>query len=193
MLLRVLIAVVIIGALVAGGIFIKNYYNETSAANDIEGQIQTSRNLATVVSEQTKGVEADLNSLAQQYSNAQQAVTAAQDQIPAPMNSNGIVKNVLLLARTSKVSAIPLKTQDWTKVQINTNTYSVFRMTIEVNGPESQIVDFVKQLQANLYQTLVIENLTFVKTITTPEATVTPAPTPIASVTADLSFAIYAR
>jgi hypothetical protein len=197
MLLRVLIAIMIIGALVAGGIFIKDYYDETRAADSAQAQIDNTRNLAVTVSSQTKGVEADLANLAQQYSDAQQAVQAAQNLIPDAMDSNSIVKSVLVLARQTSVTVIPLKNQDWTKTKVNTDDYSVFKMTIEINGSESQIVDFVKKLQSNLYPTLVIEDLSFDKTFSTPEPTVTktptPTPTPVETVTANLSFAIYAK
>jgi hypothetical protein len=197
MLIRFLIIIGVIAALVASGIFIKDYYDESSTADSISAQIQNTQKNIAVVSAQTHNLEAELGEITKRYESAQAAIEAEKNLMPDIINSNTIIQSILLLGDERHVSVIPLRTRDWTTIKIDKHDYHVFRMDLELNGEESNIIEFIDKLQYSLYQTLVIENVNVIKTRETPEPSGTPTPTatpvPVETVKANLSLAIYAK
>jgi|GEM_PF-3507970 len=197
MLIRFLIIIAVIGALVASGLFIKDYYSESSAADAISTQIQNTQKNVAIIYSQTRSVEAEVLDLTKRYSDVQAAIEAEKNLMPDKMNSNDIVESILLLGKEKHVNVIPLSTDDWTPVKIDKHDYHVFRMKVELNGDEKDIIEFLERLQYSIYQTLVVEDIRLVKTIETPVPTGTPVPTftpvPFETVKANLSLAIYAK
>ncbi|MCR4393508.1 MAG: hypothetical protein NUV31_03950 [Dehalococcoidales bacterium] len=197
MLIRFLIIIGVIAALVASGIFIKDYYDESANADSISSQIQNTQKNIAIVSAQTRNLEAELSDFTKRYANAQAAIEAEKNMMPDKMNSNSIVRSVLLLGQEKRVSVIPLSTRDWTTVKIDKHDYHVFRMDLELNGEESDIIEFIDKLQYSLYQTLVVEDVYVIKNRETPEPSGTPTPTAtpvsVETVRANLSLAIYAK
>lgn len=197
MLLRFLIIIGVIAALVVSGIFIKDYYDESSTADSISNQIQNTQKNIALVSAQTRNLEVELGSFQKRHADAQAAIEAEKNQIPDKINSNSIVRSILLLGQEKQVTVIPLSTKEWTPVKIDRHDYQVFRMSIELNGSEQNIIEFLERLQYSLYQTLVIEDVHLVKIRETPEPTGTPTPTvtpePVERVTVNLNLAIYAK
>jgi hypothetical protein len=197
MLIKVLIALVIIGALALGGFFYKDYLDQNAKAADLETQLKNTNNSAVVVSRQAQSIETEIADIVKRSSDAQKAINAEKNTLTDRINSNTIVRSILVLGQTMGVKVIPLNTQDWAAVKVGSHDYSVFRMSIQASGDPKNIVEFLRSLQGSVYQTLVIENVNLDKSYVTPEPdpTITPAPevTPIPSVTSDIKFAIYAR
>jgi hypothetical protein len=197
MLVRILVVVVIIGGLAAAGFFYKDYLNQSAKADDLEAQLKNTNNSTLVLVKQAQDIEAEVAGIVKRSNETQTAITQEKGGLPDRINSNTIVRSILVLGQTMGVNVIPLNTQDWAKTKIGTHDYSVFRMSIQAGGSPENLVEFIRSLQGSLYQTLVIEGVNISKTYTTPEPdpTITPAPevTPIAGTNADVKLAIYAR
>jgi hypothetical protein len=203
--IRNLIALLIIVALGFGGFFLKDYFNQASEADAIVAQIKNTNQTVSTVSGQTKSLESEMADLGKRANEIQMAINTEDRKIPARFNSNEAVKSILLMGQMRELKVIPLSTQDWTPVKIDKHTYQVFKMTAEVIGLQERLVDFVKELQGSLYETLVIENLSITKPVPTPTPTsqfvdemATPTPTPTViedtgMVKGKVQIAIYAK
>jgi hypothetical protein len=203
MTIRNMVLLLIVVALGFSAFYLKDYFDKTNEADALAAQAQSTSQLVSSVANQTRAAETDVRDLTKRSGEVQTAIDAENLVMPARFNSNEAVKSILLLGKSRELLVIPLNTQEWTKVKIGTHDYQVFRMTVEVNGPQERLVDFVKQLQDSLYETLVIENMVVTKPTPTPTPTTvfadqTPAPssTTVAdtgAVKAKIQIAIYAR
>jgi hypothetical protein len=110
---------------------------------------------------------------------------------PAQLNSTRLVNDILKLAETTGVKAVPLVTQPWTLVSENQTDYPVFRLNIDVKGTYGQVADFINRLENGEPPTLVIETLTMdIAVETRPDET---GETDTIMVDAILNVAVYIR
>jgi hypothetical protein len=177
MVLKIGLAILIIAALVFGGLFFTNYLSQSSAADTLRSQIKTDSNSASTMSKQNQALQTEIDSVNNKSANLLNDIAGARVVIAPKTNANEIVEDILTLGSQQQVTVIPLTTNPWTGAKVGTNNYQVFRATIEVNGAQDRLVAFVRELQKLEHQPLMIENLTLNKPAPTPIPTPTPSPT----------------
>ncbi len=205
MLFRLLAVVIIIAGLALTGFFYKDYRDQSAKADSLEAQLKNTNNSALVLAKQAQSIETELADIVKRSNETQAAIEKEKTALPERINSNSIVRSILIVGQTNGVTAIPLSTQDWATVKIGTHDYSVFRLSIQARGNPDDLVSFIRTLQQATYSTLIVEGVNIAKTYTTPTVptptvppgeTVTPTPEevePIPHTTADVKLAIYAR
>jgi hypothetical protein len=100
MLLKVLFALVIIGALALGGFYYKDYLDQNAKAADLETQLKNTNNSALVVSKQAQSIETEIADIVKRSSDAQKAINAEKNTLTDRINSNTIVRSILVLGQT---------------------------------------------------------------------------------------------
>jgi len=125
--------------------------------------------------------------LEQQLSDVQSSYEAAQNSFPNQLNTTAIINDILRLADDAGVKAIPLITQPWGPENINSQDYSVFRLSVTASGDFAGLASFIDQLENGEPPTLVIESLLIDRAT---EITGGETATPCA---ARLEIAVYAR
>ncbi len=118
---------------------------------------------------------------------AQSSYEAAQNSFPDQLNTTEIINAILRLADDAGVKAIPLITQPWTQENINSQDYSVFRLSITTNGAYTNLTDFINRLETSEPPTLVIESLVADRATDITDGEVAPP------CEARLDIAVYAR
>ncbi len=129
--------------------------------------------------------------LEQRLAAAQSDWDEARNTFPEKLNTTQIVNTILELAEDVGVKAIPLVTKPWTTESINENDYSVFRFDVVVKGTSEQLASFLRRLEHDEIETLVMENLSVNKEN---EASVKVSISKAATrINASLSIAVYAQ
>ncbi len=127
--------------------------------------------------------------LEQRLASAQDNLTAEQKAFPGEMNSTQVINNILKLADECQVKAIPLVTEPWSAVKIGEQDYYLFRLNVAVEGSFSNLVSFTGKLENEVFETLVVENLSVTRiTGQSGEGTVPEGNIPVS---ASLDLAIY--
>ena len=91
------------------------------------------------------------------------------------MNSNDILEKILNLGETHQVTVIPLSSRDWSSTKLGQNEYQIFRMNLSLEGEQGSIVNFLAEMQSELYPTLVLEDVSLTAhVIVTPTPVATP-------------------
>lgn len=193
---RTILALIIVAALIAGGVFLNGYFNQSAAADDLASKVQNdSRNLTTLNGANQK-LNQEVTTINNQTTQVMQDLADEDNALPASMDSNKIVRDVLDTGKDNAVTVIPLSTQDWSTLKIGKHNYQVFKMTVEVTGDQDNLIKYVKGLQG-LYDTITIDNASFTETITTPTPTETvnpsTTPAPVVSTSIAVNFSVYAK
>ena len=157
-MLKLLMVILIVTILAAGGVLYKDYSAQSAAADNLWTQMELDVKVLNKTSDSTLAANLEIASLDRTISDTDKAIATETAVIPDKMNPNEIVRNVLMLAEQSQVQVIPLGTKEWTKVKVGQHDYSVFRMSVKVTGNQILFMDFVKKL-SSLYGTLVIEDI----------------------------------
>jgi Flp pilus assembly protein TadG len=177
MLMRLLIGMMIIVALALGATFYSGYLDQSSAADALVQKNNTSNLTLSKITKSTSDVESEIADISAQINKAQNTLDLETKTLPAMTNSNAIVGKILTFGDQLGVTVIPLNTRDWASIRINKNDFHVFRMSVEVNGPQQKVVDYVKRIQDSLDQYLVVEKLEMSKLETASQNFTGPAPT----------------
>ena len=150
---KLLIAILIISLLVVYYISGMDYINQRQEHEALAFQIATVTQELAQMSEPPQNLEQRLRA-------AQARLDAEQSIFPRQLNSTEIISNILGLANSLGVNAIPLVTQSWSTEVVGESEYDVLRLTINAEGNFSQLHSFVSKLENGEYQTLFIEDLT---------------------------------
>jgi Tfp pilus assembly protein PilO len=200
---KTILAFIIIAALVAGGVFINGYFNQSAAADELANKVQNETNNLNTITGANQKLNQEIININNQTAQATQDMANESKAIPVKMNSNEIVRKVLDKGKDNAVNVIPLSTEDWSTLKLGKHNYQVFKMTVEVNGDQDKLISFVRDLQG-LYDTITIDNASFTKSVTSPTPTAaspTPSETPSPSATPasivdtsiTIGLSIYAR
>jgi len=192
MVLKVGLAILIIAALAFSGLFLADYLGQSSTASTLKSQIKTDSDAASTISKQNQTLQTENDAVNNTSASLLNDIAAARQVIAPKTNPNEIVEDVLTLGSQQQVTVIPLTTNPWSSAKIGKNTYSVFKMTVEVDGSQDRLVAFVRELQRLEHQPLMIENLTLNKPISTPTPTPTPSPTATPAVDSNITVETYA-
>jgi hypothetical protein len=187
----------IIGALLIGGIFVNDYFNQSSSAQDLTSQIQSQNQALALLSDKTREINTEVANDSVSISQVLYTIDNTKNTMPpGKINSNEIVKAILNQGLYNLVSVVPMSTQDWSNVKTNGNDYQVFKISVKVVGSQENVVQFIRQLP-QLYNTLVIGGVSLSKITETPTptATETPDATPslVSHIEANLTLAIYTK
>ena len=145
----------------------------------------------TDITQALEQIPAPPQDLEQRLATAQAELSTEQNNFPDKINSTDLINAILKLAETSKIKAIPLKTQPWSTETVKEHDYHVFRINIVAVGRFSQLMTFASQLEKGGFRTLILENISVTRLSTeSPEGT---APDGDAHVAADLALAIYTQ
>jgi hypothetical protein len=102
---------------------------------------------------------------------AEAELKAAQEFFPEQLNTTVVVKDILQLADSLDVKAVPMVTQPWMVVDVSGNNYSVFRLSVTATGIFTNLVSFIDHLESGEPTTLVIESAQMERPSETPEET----------------------
>jgi|WetSurMetagenome_2_1015567.scaffolds.fasta_scaffold217916_2 hypothetical protein len=183
MLAKIAIAVLIITVVAFGGIFYSDYLGQTAAAETMNTAIQNEKNASIIVSKGTQKVNSDISDIAENTDDLIEKIKTEEEFLPETIDSNKIIRDVLVLGKACDVSIIPLSTREWTKTQVKKFSYQVLRINLETKGQQANVIKYIAQMQNTGYRTMVIESTTLRRPID-------PLDTDII---AEMSLAIYAR
>lgn len=183
MQVKILLAILIIVVIAVGGIFYNDYSSQSVKAESVNAEIQNDKNANTIVSRSLQKTNSEIADIAQKIDTIKEDLKKEEDQLPAKINSNEIVKDIILQGKACEVTAIPLSTQEWTKTQINKINYQVLKINLEIKGRQVNVLKFIGQMQNPACETQIVENLTL-------RQPVDPLDTDII---ADFNLAIYAK
>lgn len=200
--MKIILAIIIVGALAVGGFFLKDYFSQSAEARSLQEQIANDNRTLKVVTTATNPLAGEINNLKIQQMQFRNSISTESVAIPERMNPNDVVRSILNAGESYGLKVIPLSTTDWAPAKIDQEGYWVFKTNLELSGTQNEIVGFLKYVQNSLYPTLVVETLDLTQTppsptpteTTTPTPTDTPTPTPEEDpVKANLEFSVYAR
>ena len=191
MRLNFLLVVLIIAALGASGFFVINYFNQSTSAQDLEKQIETTNTKIQELTASNESLAAEIENLKAAQSEVQTALESQSPVVIDKPDSTEVIRSVMELGLNNGTTIIPLSTSDWAKVKILQGDYQVFRMNFKIEGTERNVIDFVRALQ-DLYPVLVIESFSISAAGTgeTSGGTSTPAEVQFSS---NLIISVYAR
>jgi hypothetical protein len=195
------VSIVVILALVALavlGFLLKGYFDRNTAAGALKDEIAVNNAQMLKLSDQNRGLESQINDYANQQADMEQTIKAAGENIPEKMSSNSILHKIFDLCARYHVTAIPLSTSDWASIQIKERSYSVFKISLNLKGTQTDLIDCVRAMQTEIYPTLVVENAVLSQeSVEVPgvpsENTPTPTSTKILVPSVSINLAIYAR
>jgi Tfp pilus assembly protein PilO len=95
---------------------------------------------------------------------AQESLEEAKNVFMLDNTNTEIINRIIDTANQTGVTAIPLATQPWVQETVLDQTYSVFRIEIQVIGEYTQLIMFLHQLENEELKTLIIESLTIEST-----------------------------
>jgi Tfp pilus assembly protein PilO len=178
MLLKILLAIPIIAAIALAGIFYNGYQDVSKEAETLEKKVQADRTLEQTLSQKARDLAGQIDALNLNVRQLQASLDEASLAVPEKMNSNDILEKILKLGREYLVSVIPLNSRDWSTAKIGQHDYQVFRMDLSLEGTQEDIVDFLKEMQSELYPTLVVEDVSLSKSVAPVTTTPVPSATP---------------
>jgi len=153
---KLLIAILIISLLVVYYISGMDYINQRQEHEALAFQIATVTQELAQMSEPPQNLEQRLRA-------AQARLDAEQSIFPRQLNSTEIISNILGLANSLGVNAIPLVAQSWETEVVGENNYDVLRLSVAAEGNFSQLHSFVSKLENGEYQTLFMKDLTVIR------------------------------
>ena len=158
MRLKITIVIIIIAALLASGYFIRDYLNQSAAADTLNAQLAAT-NLKIqqlTASSQTMTLQAGKTKASQAA--VQASIATESLSVPTKVNTNIIVRDVLDTGEINQVTVIPLSTSDWARVKILQGDYWLFTMSLSLTGREQGLVYFINDMRS-LYPTMIINGL----------------------------------
>jgi hypothetical protein len=159
MLIRVFIGIVVIIAIGLGATFYNGYLDQSNAADSTASKIQTDEKTLSTIANSNSALEKEIADINTQIDQAKANLDLESKAIPGITNSNEIVRKIITFGDKNDVTVIPLSTNDWASIKIDKNDYQVFRMAVEVTGPQQNVVDYISRVQDSIDQYLVIEKL----------------------------------
>ncbi len=195
MIIKTALGLLIIIALVIGAIFFSNYFNDKAEAQSLASQIQRNIGAVGAIKAKTDQLNTEIVEISQNIDKTTSDISRESDLMPSKrINSNEIVKQILLLGQTKKVMVIPLNTQEWVTNHDINNDYQVFKINVEISGEQAEVVSFIQDLPY-LYNSLVIENIEISKPDKSPksEENQIDTQTQISQITAKVKLSIYTK
>lgn len=178
MLIKILFAIPLIAAIALAGVFYNDYQNKSSEADTLAQKVQAERALEQSLTQQTRTLTSQLDELNLTVQRLQADVDNVAVNVPERMNSNDILEKVLDLGETHQVTVIPLNSRDWSSTKLGQNEYQIFHMSLSLKGEQEAIVNFLAEMQSELYPTLVLEDVSLTRQIAPVVVTPTPITTP---------------
>jgi len=164
MLAKIGFAVVIAAVMVVGGIFFKGYLDESGAEAALQKKIDKDSNAAAVLLVKNQKLETEVAENNKKITEILADIDAVNAKIPPVVNPNVIIEKIITLGDRKQVTVIPLTTRSWSRIKVGEHEYQVFRMDINVQGLQPQVISFVDALQVLEHQPLIIESLSLKKT-----------------------------
>jgi Tfp pilus assembly protein PilO len=147
---NILIIVLIVALAVVYYLIVSDYLKQGDQKETLEAQVSAATGTLALIPQPPADLEAQLSA-------AQDGLEAVQDSFAINTNTTRLVNGILELAVASGVKAIPLATQPWVIESVSNQSYSVFRIELEVTGNYPQLVNFLNQLENSEPKTLIIE------------------------------------
>jgi hypothetical protein len=156
----IMILMLIIAIAIGASLYSSASAQQKTAALLEEKISNDTQNLKTI-STKNRYIEEEITQISRDITAAKEKLLSSKQEIEMPemVNSNIIVKTIIDYGNKAGVFVIPLATEDWDSVSIDKRDYHVFKMSIEVNGSQQNVIDFTRQVQDKIDQYLVIERL----------------------------------
>lgn len=176
--IAVVFILIILGAL---GFLFKGYFDQNTAAEAAAAELAANNATILRLGEEKQSLETQIQDNMFQQADLEQLVAVAGEKVPTRMSSTSILREVLSLCDRYSVTALPLNASDWTSIQIQKQTYYVYKLPLLLSGTQTNLMNCMQTLQNELYPTLVIDNMVFSQ----------PPDTELATV--EVSIALYAK
>jgi hypothetical protein len=185
MWIRLFIGVMIVIAIVLVALFYSGYSDQSTAADTLALTVKADNLNLSTMTNKTAEIKAEIAGIADNIKAAETTLSSSQVTLPDMVDSNVIVRKIISYGDQTGVKVIPLGTRDWVSLNIDKHNYHVFKMSIEVNGPQQNVIDYISQIQNSVDQYLIIEHLNIAK--------VTNNQTSLNDTKANLEIALYAK
>ena len=159
MRIKSIAVVLLVAALAVLGFLFKGYQDQSALAEAASTRLAASNNRINQLNQQNEALESQNADNAASQASLKEAAAAAGLELPSRLNSNDILQDILALCDKHSVTAIPISANAWTPLVLQQRTYSVFKMTLNLKGTETHLIDCVQELQSQLYPTLKVESL----------------------------------
>jgi len=176
--IAVVLILIVLGAL---GFLFKGYFDQKTAAEAAAAELASNQASIVRLGEEKQSLEAQIQDNMFRQADLEQLVAVAGEKVPARMSSTSILREVLSLCDRYSVTALPLNASDWAAIQIQKQTYYVYKLPLQLSGTQTNLMSCLQALQNELYPTLVIENMALSQ----------PPETELATV--NVNIAVYAR
>jgi hypothetical protein len=159
MSIKLIIGLLIIIAIAVGASFYTSASDQSAKGNLLAQKNNNDTQNLLTISNKTRDVEAEITGISKDITTAKATLNAIKVELPEMVNSNIIVKKIIDFGDKTAVTVILRGTKDWASLSIDKHDYHVFKMSIEVNGPQQNVIDYTKQVQDSVDQYLIIERL----------------------------------
>lgn len=171
-----------------------NYVYSWALANTDDEQAPILNQIADV-QEQRQQIsipDVDIQQLEQQLEEAKQDLDEESNAFPSDINSNEIIKTILVLADDSEVELCPINTQRWMTQNIDMHDYSFIRMQITAEGSLLGLGSFIYKLEHTSFDTLILDNIQL--TLVNPEEDLPDEEEDIYDIyTANINLSVYTQ
>ncbi len=174
----------IIAAIIVSAIFMSDYNSHSGETDSLNARIHADSQSLSVLTQSIKTVNNDIQAINADITKVQTDVEAASNVIPPRENSNNLIRSILARGQANQLTIIPLSTQEWTGIDINRNTYQVFKIALAIEGQQANLLEYIKWLQNSPYPTLAVENLKISRAVDDENKEI---------IRANLNLAIYAK
>jgi Tfp pilus assembly protein PilO len=159
MLAKSIVVTVLLISTATAVLFSKNYGASIATANSISSQISEDRQELQSVTKQTENTDREINELMDRILTADKAIDAANDDLPAEIDPNDVVENILRLGKENGLTVIPLVTKEWKEVNLEKLSYLTLQISAQVQGSMDQLIPFLRDVQSLYYPVVIVKHV----------------------------------
>ncbi|MBN1191107.1 MAG: hypothetical protein JXA46_15225 [Dehalococcoidales bacterium] len=183
MLVKVAVALILILAVAFGGIIYSDYLGQTARAESVSMEIQNDKNAGKIISKEIQIINSDIAEIDGKIEKLRDEIEREKDFLPEIVDSNKILRDIIILGEKCYVSIIPISVQEWYEAQIEGYNYRVLKVNLEITGRQGDVQEFISRTQNTDYHTLTI-NCVMLRRPSDPLDT---------NIIADMKLAVYVR
>ena len=148
-----------VAALALLAFLFKGYQDQSALADAASNSLASSNATIKKLGEQNMVLESQNAGMAENLTSLKKAANAASAEMPARLDSNDVLKDLLALCDKHNVTGIPITSGNWAPLPLQQRTYSVLKMNLKLTGTETHLIECVQEMQSQLYPTLKIDSL----------------------------------
>jgi hypothetical protein len=148
----------IVIAIIFGALFLSDYSKQSTSANLLSDKILADSIQINNINLKSKDINKDIEVLNANVAKTQAEIVDAGRIIPESLNSNEVIKALFSQGALNQVELVPLTTEEWTTVNIESAEVNAFKIAFLLRGGEAKVIQTIKWIQDSPYSTLVIKD-----------------------------------